>query len=227
LLVVWEGKGGGFVLRAVLSLRAADPLVAHSWLQITNRQQAVRQTQLMCVRTRAPPPRALSTFSESQTHPATSRQPNFYPPSLFWAFLLGKGSSKTPRRNFPQKSRQQFRCQFPLDLFALISFSGGSQRREFKGTTKRFCKEIVSKRFYEKSTKKQKKQNRFLSFFLGRKNHIMSRFWALLGAGSSKTPPKHKPGEKKSDPGPFLASDPPAHRGGHRLLLFAGPLARR
>jgi hypothetical protein len=29
----------------------------------------------------------------------------------------------------------------------------------------------------------------------------------------------------KSDPSPFLASDPPTHHGGHRFLFIGGPLA--
>jgi hypothetical protein len=44
----------------------------------------------------------------------------------------------------------------------------------------------------------------------------------FLGEGSSKTLlQKHR--ENKSDPGPFLASDPPAHHGDHRFFLAGAP----
>jgi hypothetical protein len=94
-------------------------------------------------------------------------------------------------------------------LFCFIAFSGGYQRWELKSTTKTFCKKIVSK----KITKKSKTD--FFSIFL-------SRFRAFLGEGSSKTPFKKCHTKKsKSDPGPFLASDPPTHHRGHRFCLAA------
>jgi hypothetical protein len=58
----------------------------------------------------------------------------------------------------------------------------------------------------------------FLDFFL------KSRFWAFLGEGSSKTRSK-KYRKNKSDPSPFLASDPPTHHGGHRFFFNWRPLA--
>ena len=67
------------------------------------------------------------------------------------------------------------------------------------------------KHFTKKSTKNPK------PFFL---DFVLSRFWALLGEGSSKTPLKSIE-KNKSDPAPFLASDPPTHHGGHDLFLAA------
>jgi hypothetical protein len=46
-------------------------------------------------------------------------------------------------------------------------------------------------------------------------NFALSRFWAFLGEGSSKTPSQFF-SKTKSDPGHFLASDLPTHHGGHR-----------
>jgi hypothetical protein len=64
-----------------------------------------------------------------------------------------------------QKNRQKLRCQFFLDFFCFIAFSGVSQRRELKSTTenrKRFAKKIVSKSFYQKIDQKSK-----TDFFFG------------------------------------------------------------
>jgi hypothetical protein len=71
------------------------------------------------------------------------------------------------------------------------------------------CKEIVPKSFYKKI-----EINKIKPLFL---DLFSSRFWAFLGEGSSKTPLKTS--ENKSDPGPFLASDPSAHHGGHRFVF--------
>jgi hypothetical protein len=73
---------------------------------------------------------------------------------------------------------------------------------------KRFAKQIVSKRFYKKNDKISK-----TDFF----SKQLSHFWAFLGEGSSKTRETISGG--KSDPGPFLASDPPTHQGGHRFAF--------
>jgi hypothetical protein len=72
--------------------------------------------------------------------------------------------------NFIRKKSKVFQCQFfSLNFFGFIAFSGASQRREFKNTTKIFCKKIVSKSFYNKSTKNPKPtfSRFFLSRFLG------------------------------------------------------------
>jgi hypothetical protein len=86
-------------------------------------------------------------------------------------------------------------------LFCFIAFSGVSQRWQIKKIQKTFCKKIVSKRIYTKN--RQKIQNRFFLDFL------LSRFWALLGEGSSKTPLKSI--NKNLALVLFLASDPPTH----------------
>jgi hypothetical protein len=68
----------------------------------------------------------------------------------------------------------------------------------------------VSKSFYTKIYKKSKTDFFSISF--------LSRYWAFLGEGSSTTPPKQY--QKKSDPGPFLASDPPTYHAGVTDLCF-------
>jgi hypothetical protein len=67
--------------------------------------------------------------------------------------------------------------------------------------TKQITKTIVSKSLFSKI------QNRFFSIFF---NHVFGRF-------SVRGVQKHdnKISEKKSDLGPFWASDPPTHNGGH------------
>jgi hypothetical protein len=86
-------------------------------------------------------------------------------------------------------------------------FGDGSSRTLQKTVYK---KKIVSKSFYKKFDQKSKTD--FLSKF------FHSRFWTFLGEGSSKKI------LKKSDPGPFLASEPPTHHGGHRFCFIGGPL---
>jgi hypothetical protein len=73
----------------------------------------------------------------------------------------------------------------------------------------------------QQTTKNQ--QQKKPSFFLG---CSLSRFWAFLGEGSSKTP--HENTKNKFDPGLFLASDPPTHHRGPRFVSsFGGPLRWR
>jgi hypothetical protein len=52
---------------------------------------------------------------------------------------------------------------------------------------------------------------------------IFSRFWAFLGEGIQKHDQNNI--KNKSEPGPFLASDPPIHDGGHRFH-FCRPLGK-
>jgi hypothetical protein len=85
----------------------------------------------------------------------------------------------------------------------------GVQKRNKKRFTKKSCRKVFTK----KSTNIQ---NRFFLDF------VLSRFWAFLGEGSSKTPLKQYR-KNKSDPGSFLASDPP--RRGHQFF-WGGPLRR-
>jgi hypothetical protein len=79
-------------------------------------------------------------------------------------------------------------------------------------------KKRLTKNRVERLLQKSTKQNKTV-FFLG---FVLSRFWAFFGEASSKTRIKGIRGNK-SDPGPFLASDPPTHHGG-RLKFFADPL---
>jgi hypothetical protein len=78
-------------------------------------------------------------------------------------------------------------------------------------------KNILQKNRVEKLLKKirPKIQNRFfLDFFIT----FFGRF-----SGSSKT--RQKTSKHKSDPGPFLASDPPTRPRGSPFFFFGGPLS--
>jgi hypothetical protein len=141
----------------------------------------------------------------------------------FLAFS-GKGSSKTPLKRFCKKfmsktfenNRHKFRCQFPLDFFCFIAFSG-SQRWELKNTKEYVLQKIVSKSVLVSDKKNERNPKPTGS------RCLLSRFWAFLGEGSSKTPLKKYIG-KRIDPGPFLATDPPTHHGGHCfVLVLAAP----
>jgi hypothetical protein len=138
----------------------------------------------------------------------------------FWAFL-GKGSPKTPQKhfykksmshveNFSRKNRQNFRYQFFLDFFCVLSrfrvfLSNGSS----KHNKKRFVKTIVSK----SKKNRQKIPNRF---FLDLFYHV---FLAFLGEGSSKTRLK-KLGKKLTNPGTFSASEEPTNHVGVRRFFL-------
>jgi hypothetical protein len=126
-------------------------------------------------------------------------------------FLGREGSSKTPLKYFCKKSMSKtfsrkidknFHVSFFSTSFCFIVFSNVSQRCEFKALQKTFCcfARNSCRKVFTKN--RQKIQNRF--FFLC---FVFSRFWAFFGEGSSKTPPEKY--RKKTDPGPFLASDPP------------------
>jgi hypothetical protein len=106
----------------------------------------------------------------------------------FWAFL-GKGSSKTPQKCFCKKSMSKtfpkisilfFDVSFFLDFFWFYRvfgcFSAMGVQKHYK---KRFAKQIASKGFYKKFDQKSK-----TDFF---SNSFLSRFWAFLDEGSSKT----------------------------------------
>jgi hypothetical protein len=82
------------------------------------------------------PPR---TFAKSQTHPPTSRL--FFPLTFFFSTFLGVSRQgefknttkmflqKVLSKTFPKISTKNFdvRCQFFLDFFCFIAFSGASQ----------------------------------------------------------------------------------------------------
>jgi hypothetical protein len=91
-----------------------------------------------------------------------------------------------------------------------VFFSDG----EFKNTKTMFCKQIVSKRFYKKSTKKQQKIQKRL-FFSICFNHVFGHFSVKLKKSIKNI--------GKTEPGPFLASDLPTYPRGS-LLFFGGPL---
>jgi hypothetical protein len=116
--------------------------------------------------------------------------------------------------NFSQNFDKNFRCQFFLDFFCFIAFSGVSQRWEFKNTTKNVLQKNRRKVFTKNLTKNPKP-----TF----SRNFLSRFWAFLDKGSSKTRLK-KYRKNKSDPSPFSYFDPPTHHGGHRFLFVWRPL---
>jgi hypothetical protein len=83
-----------------------------------------------------------------------------------------------------------------------------------KHNKKRFAKKIVSKSFYKKFDQKSKTD--FFSIF---SYHVFGRF-SVRGVQKHD---KNKSQKNKSDPSPFLASDPPTHHGGHRFFFIGGP----
>jgi hypothetical protein len=134
------------------------------------------------------PPRA---SAKSQTQPPTSRLLFCWHFCLvrLWAFL-GKGSSKTPHQyfckksiveTFPNKTDKDFGCQFFLVFFVLGGFGCFSAMG---------VKKTQQKTFYKK--KSTKITFCFITFYK-KKNlgFVLSRFWAFLGEGSSKTPYKN------------------------------------
>jgi hypothetical protein len=90
-------------------------------------------------------------------------------------------------------------------------FSAMGVQKHYK---KRFAKKIMSKRFYKKFEQKPK-----TDFF---SKTFLSRFWAFLDEGSSKTRQKINR-KNKSHPSPFSYSDPPTHHGGPRFFFGAAP----
>jgi hypothetical protein len=80
---------------------------------------------------------------------------------------------------------------------------------------KNVLQKIMSKGFYKKTTKIDKNPKPIYLDFL-------SRFWAFLGVKGVQKQLKNI-GKNKSDPGPFLVSDPPTHHRGHRFFFFAAP----
>ena len=114
------------------------------------------------------------------------------------------------------KISTKIRCQFFLDFFCFIAFSGVFRRWEFKKHyKKRFAKKIVSKSFYKKFDQKSKTD--FFSIFF---YHVFGRFSIR---GVQKHDKKYR--KNKSDPSPFLASDPPTHHPprGSPTFFLAGP----
>jgi hypothetical protein len=137
--------------------------------------------------------------------------------------FLGKGSAKTPHiflgkkfhvENISKTIDNFFDVSFPRSFLFYRNFGCFSVMGVpgYKNTTilqNKSCRKVFTK----KSTKNPKP---ICSRF------CLSRFWAFVGGGSSKTQKKYR--EKKTDPGRFLASDPPTHHGGHRFV-FSRPLA--
>jgi hypothetical protein len=76
---------------------------------------------------------------------------------------------------------------------------------------KRFAKKIVSKSFYKKFDQKSKTD--FFSIF----------FITFLGVSRGVQKHDKKYRKNKSDPGPFLASDPPTHHGVPGFFFLAAP----
>jgi hypothetical protein len=133
------------------------------------------------------PPRAFAKF---QTYLPTYLPADFFVDFFlvcFWAFL-GKGSSKTPQTYFCKKSMSKtfsktsdknFDVSFSSIFFPFYRVSGCfSAMGVQKYYTKRSAKNRV-----EKSS--QKIDNISVIVF---SSIFLSRFWAFLGEGSSKTP---------------------------------------
>jgi hypothetical protein len=151
----------------------------------------------------------------------------FFFSTFFGGAFLGKGRGefknttkifwqKVRVENFPQNFDKNFDVSFSSTFFVLSHFrvffsDGGS-----KTLQKTFCKKNRVEKFLKKN--RPKVQNRL---FLG---FVLSRFWAFLGKGSKKNTIKNIE-KNKSDPSPFLASDPPTHHGGHRFVFYWRPLA--
>ena len=121
-------------------------------------------------------------------------------------------------KTFSRKIDKNFHVSFFSTSFCFIVFSNVSQRVEFKALQKTFCcfARNSCRKVFTKN--RQKIQNRI--FFLC---FVFSRFWAFFGEGSSKTPPEKY--RKKTDPGPFLASDPPHPPRESSFLLLPAPCA--
>jgi hypothetical protein len=131
------------------------------------------------------PPR---TFAKSQTHPPTTR---LFFLDIFFSCVLGRfsvrGVQKHHKNIFTKVHvERKFKIStkismsvFPrLFLFYRVfgCFSAIGVQKQHK---KRFTKKIVSKSFLQKI--RPKIQNRFFLDF------VLSRFWAFLDEGSSKT----------------------------------------
>jgi hypothetical protein len=82
--------------------------------------------------------------------------------------------AKSPCRKLFPKFRQKFRCQFFLDFFCFIAFSGVFQRREFKNTTKNVLQKKSRRKVSTKNSTKNPKPTFSLFFF----NHVFGRFSA-------------------------------------------------
>jgi hypothetical protein len=96
---------------------------------------------------------------------------------------------------------------FILSRFRVFLSNGG-----LKALKKTFCKNNRVEKFLQNI--RPKIQNRFFSRYF---HHVFGRF-SVRGVQKHDV---NKISKKKSDPGPFLASDPPTHHGGHRNLLAA------
>jgi hypothetical protein len=129
-------------------------------------------------------------FTKSQTYPPTIRP--FFPLTFFFSTFLGVSrqgefknaikmfSQKVHIENFSQNFDKHFRCQFSLGLnFFYRVFECSSAMGVQKHYKERATKKIVSKKFYKKFDQKSKTD--FFSKF------CLSRLWAFLDEGSSKT----------------------------------------
>jgi hypothetical protein len=124
--------------------------------------------------------------------------------------------AKSPcRKLFPKVSTKISMSVFPrlflfYRVFGCFSAMGGQ-----KHSKKRFSQKIVSKSF-NNNFDQTSKTDFFSIFFVC---HVFGRFSVRGVQKQDKKYPKNK-----SDPSPFLASDPPTHHGGPRLFLFWWPL---
>jgi hypothetical protein len=109
--------------------------------------------------------------------------------------------------NFSPKTDKNFDVSFSSTFFVLSHFRVFLSDGISKTPEKTCYKKIVWKSFYKKINNKNPKPICSRVFY-----HVFERF-SVQGI---------KKILKKSDPGPFFASDLPTHHGGHRFS-FAGP----
>jgi hypothetical protein len=120
---------------------------------------------------------------------------------------------------FSQNFNENFDVCFSSTSFVLSRFRVFFSDRSSKTRQKTLYKKIVSKGFFKKFDQKPKTDFFSISFY-----HVFGRFLVMLVRGVQKD----EKNVDKSDPGPFLAFDPPTHQGSPLFFLAApwpGPLA--
>jgi hypothetical protein len=118
-------------------------------------------------------------------------------------------------KTFPQKIDKNVDLSFPATLFVLSRFRVFLSDRSSKTLQTTFCKYNRVEKLLQKN--RQKKRNRFFSVLF---YHVFGHF-SVRGVQKYHT----QISKNKSDPGPFLASDPPTHHGPPIFSGAAPPLA--
>jgi hypothetical protein len=81
--------------------------------------------------------------------------------------------TKSPCRKIPPKKSISFGCQFFLDFFCFVAFSGVSKRWELKNTTKTFYKNKSCRKVFTKNKSAKSPKPIFSRFFC---YHVFGRF---------------------------------------------------